>query len=131
MAIFEKKNEVKDKLREKTAFGSALANKVLLAPRITEKSFVLSERGEYTFRIGLQATKGEVKRSVEEVYGVHVEADTDAALARHFDHHGSLAQARVRTDDRHAGEGEEGDRETEEGRDHRNVQVRISGITKE
>jgi large subunit ribosomal protein L23 len=74
MAIFEKKTEVKDAKREKTAFGSALANRVLLAPRITEKSFVLSERGEYTFRIGLSATKGEVKRSVEEVYGVHVEA---------------------------------------------------------
>lgn len=74
MAIFEKKNEAKSVRREKTAFGSALANRVLLSPRITEKSFVLSERGEYTFRIGLSATKSEVKRSVEEVYGVHVEA---------------------------------------------------------
>ncbi|MBP7822532.1 MAG: 50S ribosomal protein L23, partial [Candidatus Moranbacteria bacterium] len=63
MAIFEKKTE-KDVKREKTAFGTSLANKVLLAPRITEKSFILSERGEYTFRIGLTATKSEVKRSV-------------------------------------------------------------------
>lgn len=74
MALFEKKGADKDVKREKTSFGTALANKVLLAPRITEKSFILSERGEYTFRIGLQATKSEVKRSVEEVYGVHVEA---------------------------------------------------------
>ena len=74
MAIFEKKNERKDAVREKTAFGSALANRVLLSPRITEKSFVLSERGEYTFRIGLTATKDEVRRSVEEAYGVHVES---------------------------------------------------------
>lgn len=74
MALFEKKGGEHDAKREKTAFGSALANKVLLAPRMTEKSFVLSERGEYTFRIGLTATKSDVKRSVEEVYGVHVEA---------------------------------------------------------
>lgn len=73
MAIFEKKTE-KGVLRKKTASGTSLANKVLLAPRITEKSFILSERGEYTFRIGLTATKSEVKRCVEEVYGVHVEA---------------------------------------------------------
>jgi large subunit ribosomal protein L23 len=74
MALFEKKNEVKSGKREKTSFGMALANKVLIAPRITEKSFILSERGEYTFRVALGATKQEVKRSVEEAYGVHVEA---------------------------------------------------------
>lgn len=44
----------------------------LLEPLITEKAALLSERGEYTFRIGPSATKQDVRRAVEGHYRVHV-----------------------------------------------------------
>ncbi|MBI2625912.1 50S ribosomal protein L23 [Candidatus Parcubacteria bacterium] len=54
--------------------GSALAAAVLRGAPATEKAVAGEARGEYTFRIRSEATKVQVKRAVEEQYGVAVKA---------------------------------------------------------
>jgi large subunit ribosomal protein L23 len=48
-------------------------NSVLVAPHVTERARQASELGQYTFRIIDSATKRDIKRAVEVMYGVHVE----------------------------------------------------------
>lgn len=43
---------------------------VLLAPRITEKAALSSERGAYVFTVAPDATKVEVKKAFFQVYGI-------------------------------------------------------------
>ncbi len=86
MAIFQKKSEelAEKKTVKKTEVRatsskkksgvreSALAEKVLMRPRITEKAYALNALDQYVFVIASSATKETVKAAVEEVYGVHV-----------------------------------------------------------
>lgn len=51
---------------------SAFANQVLLRPRITEKAYAVNALDQYVFQVAPKATKSDVRRAVEEVYGVHV-----------------------------------------------------------
>ena len=44
----------------------------ILAPVITEKATALGERGQYVFRVPLEATKPEIKAAVEGLFGVKV-----------------------------------------------------------
>lgn len=44
----------------------------LVAPVITEKAALLSETGQYVFRIAHKSTKQDVRRAVQEQYKVHV-----------------------------------------------------------
>ncbi|KKU52508.1 MAG: 50S ribosomal protein L23 [Parcubacteria group bacterium GW2011_GWA2_47_10b] len=46
---------------------------VLWAPHVTERARMLSEQGQYTFRVVSSASKRHIKDSVERIYGVHVE----------------------------------------------------------
>ena len=46
---------------------------VLRRPFITEKAMKVSEQGQVTFCVPLDATKPEIKKAVEEVFGVKVE----------------------------------------------------------
>ncbi|MDD4989915.1 MAG: 50S ribosomal protein L23 [Candidatus Pacebacteria bacterium] len=46
---------------------------VLSQPQITEKATLLQESNQYIFRVFLHSSKPEVRKSVEEVYGVNVE----------------------------------------------------------
>ncbi len=46
---------------------------VLSRPQITEKATLLQESNQYIFQVFPHSTKPEVKKSVEEVYGVNVE----------------------------------------------------------
>jgi large subunit ribosomal protein L23 len=45
---------------------------ILRRPVITEKSTMLSERGQYVFEVAANANKIEVKRAVQEVFKVDV-----------------------------------------------------------
>jgi large subunit ribosomal protein L23 len=45
---------------------------IIRAPVITEKATNLSERNQVVFRVALEATKPEIKRAVEELFGVLV-----------------------------------------------------------
>jgi large subunit ribosomal protein L23 len=48
--------------------------KILLAPRITEKSAFIGMHRQYVFKVHNDATKPEVKRAVEYLFDVKVEA---------------------------------------------------------
>lgn len=47
---------------------------VLLAPHVSEKASVAADRGEYVFRVVTSATKLEIKKAVELMFEVNVEA---------------------------------------------------------
>lgn len=51
---------------------SPLATRVLVRPRITEKSYAVNALDQYVFQVTAAATKTEVRRAVEEAYGVSV-----------------------------------------------------------
>ena len=48
------------------------AGQVLLHPVVSEKSYALMENGVYIFVVAPQATKIDVRRAVEESFGVRV-----------------------------------------------------------
>jgi large subunit ribosomal protein L23 len=45
---------------------------ILLAPVVSEKSYGLLDEGKYTFIVDPRANKSEIKRAVEQVFGVTV-----------------------------------------------------------
>lgn len=45
---------------------------LILAPLITEKSSKQEKLGKYFFQVRPQATKGEIREAVEELFNVHV-----------------------------------------------------------
>jgi large subunit ribosomal protein L23 len=46
----------------------------ILSPLVTEKATALSERNQVVFRVAIDATKPEIKASIEALFGVKVEA---------------------------------------------------------
>jgi large subunit ribosomal protein L23 len=50
----------------------AYANDILRKPRITEKAYSLNAQNRYVFEVSEGASKPQIKRAVEAVYGVHV-----------------------------------------------------------
>ena len=81
MAIFSKTTEAKEEKKPKTLAAkkthtvkeSALAARILLRPRITEKAYAQNASDKYVFQVAKVATKRSVKQAVEEAYGVTVE----------------------------------------------------------
>jgi len=65
--------EVKEKVFKPKEAKSDIAFRVLYFPHITEKATVLAEENKYVFRINPKANKTQVKRAIEDVYGVEVE----------------------------------------------------------
>ncbi len=47
-------------------------SQVLIRPVISEKSYVLSAAGKYTFRVHPDAHKTEIRQAVEAMFDVHV-----------------------------------------------------------
>lgn len=47
---------------------------VIVSPIISEKSYAEAERGKYTFVVTPKATKPEIRRAVEQIWGVRVRA---------------------------------------------------------
>lgn len=45
---------------------------VLRAPQVTEKATSLQDKGQYVFKVAAISTKPEIKKAIEEVYGVNV-----------------------------------------------------------
>jgi large subunit ribosomal protein L23 len=45
---------------------------LIVAPVITEKATILTETGQVTFKVSLDATKPEIKAAVEGLFGVNV-----------------------------------------------------------
>jgi large subunit ribosomal protein L23 len=50
------------------------ARDIIISPVISEKSYSDAEKGKYTFVIAPRATKPEIRRAVEEIWGVRVRA---------------------------------------------------------
>lgn len=47
---------------------------ILLAPHVSEKASVAADKGEFVFKVALDANKREIKQSVELMFGVNVES---------------------------------------------------------
>lgn len=47
---------------------------ILLAPHVSEKASIAADRGEYVFRVALNANKLEIKKAVELMFDVNVES---------------------------------------------------------
>ena len=71
----EKKLEKEEKKKEfpiKEERKTKIAPLVLKAPHITEKATDLLKKNQYVFKVFPGASKGKIKRAIEEVYGVKV-----------------------------------------------------------
>ena len=49
-----------------------VAEDIILAPIVTEKSSVDMQEGKYTFKVAKKATKVEIRNAVEKLFGVKV-----------------------------------------------------------
>jgi large subunit ribosomal protein L23 len=58
----------------KTVISKEKAYDIVRSPVITEKATMGSEHNQVTFRVPLDATKGEIKAAVEQVFNVKVKA---------------------------------------------------------
>lgn len=45
---------------------------ILLSPVVSEKSYALLDQGKYTFLVDPRANKSEIKKAVENIFGVRV-----------------------------------------------------------
>jgi len=59
-----------------------IAYKVLVEPWITEEATRIAELNKYTFKVDPRATKDQVKRAVEGVYGIKVESVNTIKIPR-------------------------------------------------
>lgn len=57
------------------------ARDVIRKPIISEKSYAAAERGQYTFVVHPDATKPDIRRAVEQIWGVRVKKV--ATMRRH------------------------------------------------
>ena len=48
------------------------ATQIIIAPIVSEKSYVLATAGKYTFRVHDTAHKTQIRQAVEELFGVKV-----------------------------------------------------------
>lgn len=58
--------------KPKTTITRERMYQTILAPVVTEKATLLTEQGQVTFRVTLDATKPEIKAAVEGLFGVNV-----------------------------------------------------------
>lgn len=80
MALFSRTTKNKEQVKEVSAPAASKAGAsslnfkpgVILSPRVTEKATADSGRRVYTFNVSPRATKSEVRRSVEALWGVVV-----------------------------------------------------------
>ncbi len=47
---------------------------ILLSPVVSEKSYALLDQGKYTFVVDPRANKSEIKKAVENIFGVKVDS---------------------------------------------------------
>jgi large subunit ribosomal protein L23 len=59
-----------------------IAYRVLVEPWITEETTRVAELNKYVFKVSSSATKNEVKRAIEEVYGVKAQSVNTVSIPR-------------------------------------------------
>ena len=57
------------------------AHDVILKPVVSEKSYALSDRGQYTFVVAPNANKVQIKQAIEEIFKVKVTSTPSTAPA--------------------------------------------------
>lgn len=72
--IFKKKEEVKKKppAPPKPKKVSEIAYRILKIPQVTEKATDLAKKNQYVFRVFTGANKKDIKKTIEDIYGVDV-----------------------------------------------------------
>ena len=55
-------------------------SQVIIAPVVSEKSYVLAAAGRYTFRVHADAHKTQVRQAIETLFDVHVEEVRTASV---------------------------------------------------
>lgn len=45
---------------------------IIIAPVVSEKTYAEADRGKYTFIVSPKATKPDIARAVQQIWGVHV-----------------------------------------------------------
>ena len=56
------------------------ASQVIIRPVVSEKSYVLSEAGKYTFRVHDKAHKTQIRQAIEQLFDVRVIAVRTASV---------------------------------------------------
>lgn len=65
-------SQVRAARKRATTMSREAMYETIRSPVITEKATMLSERGQFVFRVAIDATKPEIKASVEALFGVTV-----------------------------------------------------------
>lgn len=65
-----KTKEVKKEIKKSGKTASILSNKIILRPVVTEKSAGMEGQNKYSFYVDIRASKFQIKRAIQEVYGV-------------------------------------------------------------
>lgn len=65
-----------------------LAQEIILAPVITEESMMGTADKKYTFKVAKDATKVDIKKAVEALFGVKVEKVNTMNVRGHFRRYG-------------------------------------------
>jgi large subunit ribosomal protein L23 len=71
-----------------TEIGSALAEKVLIEPWITEASTAAMELNKYVFKVSPDAEKGQIKKAIEKLYNVKVIAVNTVKIPKKIRNYG-------------------------------------------
>jgi len=66
------KKEIKKAVKKTNKVKTDIPFKVLESPHVTEKASILSEANKYVFKVSERSNKIEIKKAVEELYGVKV-----------------------------------------------------------
>lgn len=53
---------------------------ILLAPHVSEKASFAADRGEFVFKVAINATKLEIKKAVEQMFEVKVDSVTTSVV---------------------------------------------------
>lgn len=69
-----KPKAVKKEAKPKKGKRLGKAYRVLIKPLITEKATDLTAQGKYIFKVATGATKQEIKKAIEDVYGIKPQA---------------------------------------------------------
>ena len=65
-------SEKKVSKKEKTTVGTGMAYHILKTPHVTEKATDLAKKNQYVFKVYSRANKTEIKKAIEDLYGVKV-----------------------------------------------------------
>jgi large subunit ribosomal protein L23 len=64
--------ENQSEIKEKVNFNINAPEDIILKPVFTEKAYKLAEKKKFVFVVRLDATKPQIKRAVEKIFGVKV-----------------------------------------------------------